>query len=86
MAALSQADRTAVGAAFQTDASAVREVFGAFTKADVHAAIAAIDDWAVANAASFNAALPVAFRNGTTAAQKARAFMYVLRKRYEVGA
>lgn len=86
MAALSQAERTGVGAQFQTDASLVREVFGAFTKADVQAAAAATDDWIVANTASFVAALPAAFRANSTAAQKTRLFTYVLRRRFEVGA
>lgn len=47
----------------------------------IKAAIDAVDDWADANAASFNATLPVAFRNTATAAQKALLLAYVCMKR-----
>jgi hypothetical protein len=86
MAAMITADRIAVGAAFQSDASQAREVFGALVKADIQAAVAAVDDWVVANAAAFNSAIPLAARNGLTAAQKAHLLMYVVEKRYATGA
>jgi hypothetical protein len=86
MAVLGSSDRIGIGAALQSDASQAREAFGAVVKADIQAAVAAADDWAVANAASFNSALPLAARNGLTAAQKARLLMYVIRRRYETGA
>jgi hypothetical protein len=86
MAAMITADRVAVGAAFQSDTSRAAEGFGAMTKVDLQAAVAAIDDWVVANASAFNTAIPVAARNALTSAQKARLLMYVVRKRYEVGA
>jgi hypothetical protein len=86
MPALGSSDRVAIGAGFQFDASWAREAFGAVVKADLQAAVAAVDDWVVANAASFNTALPLAARNGLTAAQKARLLMYVVKRRYETGA
>lgn len=54
-------------------------------KADVLAAIEAADDWVEANAASFNAALPIAARTTLSARQKARILMHVIVKRYEAG-
>lgn len=86
MAAMITADRVQVGALFQADASLRRDVFGAVTKADVQAAIAAVDDWVVANQASYNSALPLAVRTAFTQAQKAALLLYVVRKRYEVNA
>lgn len=86
MAAMSTADRTGVGAIFQSDASAVREAFGAFTKADLQAAVAAVDAWCEANTASFNSAIPLPARTALTAAQKSRLLMYVIRRRSETGA
>lgn len=86
MAAMNATDCQAAGALFQSDATPLRETFGAFTKADIQTAVVAVDAWAVANAASYNAALPLATRSGLTTAQKSRLLMYVLRKRYETGA
>ena len=86
MAALVSSDRIAVGGQFQSDASQAREPFGAVVKADLQAAVAAADDWVVANAASFNAALPTAARTALSPAQKARLLLYVVKKRYETGA
>lgn len=86
MAALITADRIAVGAAFQTDASLARDPLGALTKADVQAAVAAVDDWVVANSAAFNTAIPTAARNALSPAQKSRLLSYIVKKRYETGA
>jgi len=86
MAAMNSTDRTNLGALFQTDASRTSEVLSGVLKSDIQAAVAAVDDWVVANATSFNNALPAAAKAGLTTAQKARLLMYVVRKRYEVGA
>lgn len=48
-----------------------------FSKPDLVAAVAAVDDWAEANAASYNSALPQPFRGTATAAQKAILLAYV---------
>lgn len=86
MPALNSTDRVMIGAGFQADASAARDQFGALTKADIQAAVAAIDDWAVTNTAAFNAAIPLPARTALTAAQKASLFMRVVRRRFETGA
>ncbi len=86
MAALSTPDRLGVGASFQTDVSQAREGFGALVKADVQAAVAAIDDWVVANAAAFNTAIPAAARTALSPAQKARLLMAVVQRRFQTGA
>jgi hypothetical protein len=86
MPVMNQSERTAIGALFQSDVSQAREGFGALVKADIHAAAAAVDDWIVANTASFNAALPTAFRTTATPAQKTRLFVAVLTRRHQTGA
>lgn len=86
MAAMTTADRIVVGALFQEQKSMAREAFGALTKADVQAACAAIDDWIVANTASFNSAIPLPARTALTATQKTDLFVLVLERRKLVGA
>jgi len=56
------------------------------TPAELRAAIDAADDWAVANAASFNSALPQPARGVLTTAQKALIFNWVVRWRWLVNA
>jgi len=51
-------------------------------KPDLDAAIAAIDGWIDANAASFNAAIPQPARGQLTALQKAQLFMLIARARF----
>lgn len=53
----------------------------AFTKPDLHAAVNATDDWIDANQASYNTALPVAFRTSATLGQKTLLFCYVAMRR-----
>ena len=86
MAVLGASDRADVAAKFNSGVSQRRENFGALVRADIVAAVNAADDWVVANAASFNAALPVAARNGLTAAQKAALLADVILRRYQTGA
>lgn len=52
-----------------------------FIKGDIKATVDAVDDWAEANAASFNAALPQPFRGGASASQKALILAYVCMRR-----
>lgn len=85
MAALNNTDRVSIGGDFQSDTSHAREPFGALTKNDIQAAVSAIDDWCVANQASFNAALPQPARAELTLAQKTSLFMRVVRRRFERG-
>lgn len=53
----------------------------AFTRADLQAAITAVDAWATANAAAYNTALPTNFRTAATAAQKNLLLAYVCLRR-----
>jgi len=81
VAVLSDPSRAAVWAEMMSDADV-----GALglTKADLRAAINAADDWADANAASFNTALPVAARTALSPRQKAMLLMFVIARRYKV--
>lgn len=54
-------------------------------KPDLLAAINATDDWQDTNQASYNAALPVAFRNNATQAQKTLLFCAVALMRVGIG-
>lgn len=69
MAALPDMDRARVwrGVMRALDFGSVPNV----TKSDLRAAVDATDAWVEANAASYNIALPVIFRNNATAGQKA---------------
>lgn len=51
------------------------------TKADLREAVDATDGWIDSAQASFNAALPVAFRTNATLAQKTLLFCYVAMRR-----
>jgi ABC-type Fe2+-enterobactin transport system substrate-binding protein len=79
MAVLSAAERARVARWFQRDPN-----LGSctFTKPDLIAAAASADDWAEANAAEYNGALPVAFRTASTAGQKALLLAYVIARRH----
>lgn len=81
MAVLTAPQRAAVKALMMEDLSRAREA-APLTKAELQAAIDATDDWIDTNASAFNLALPVAARNGLTAAQKARLFSAVALKRF----
>lgn len=85
MAILADQDRADATALLQSDMSRDREQIAACLKADLRAAFNATDQWVSDNAASFNAALPIAARNNLTAAQKSRLFVAVLTKRYQKG-
>lgn len=54
---------------------------GAYTKADLRAALDATDAWIESNQASFNVALPQPFRNQATLEQKTLLFCYVALRR-----
>lgn len=58
------------------------ETCGAITKADLRAAVNAIDDFLVANAVAINNAFPQPARAELTNAQKARIVAYVATKRW----
>ena len=52
-----------------------------FTKASLHSAIGAADQWVEDNLISFNNALPAGFKAAATAEQKALVLAYVLWRR-----
>ena len=72
----------AAGASAVT-ASATLATLAGCTKADLQAAVNAADDWADANAAGFNAALPTAFSTNATAGQKALLLAVVALARFD---
>mgnify|MGYP001593683638 FL=1 len=79
--ALTPAQKFAIRAKWGSDLSARQEAFN-LNKADLDAAITAVDDWIEANAVSFNLALPLAARTTLTAAQKAELLTLVALKRF----
>lgn len=84
MAALQDPDRQDICAEIQRDSRL--GTLPNMVKTDLKALIDAVDDWIVANANSFNNALPVVARTNLSVSQKAFVFMVVLVKRYGKGA
>lgn len=84
MAALSNAVRLQLWRGLMRFWSNRLETIAGITKTDLQAAVTAADDWADANAASFNSALPATFRNNATSGQKALLLAVVVLARYNV--
>lgn len=84
MAVLSNADRAAVHVAWMRETSRQRAQLPGLTKADLRAAVDAIDSWVDTNAAAFNLAIPLPAGNQLTAKQKAWLLFFVADKRFEV--
>jgi hypothetical protein len=78
--ALSDADRAAVNADLQRLWSNLHLPCG-IVKADLRAAVNAIDQWCDDNQSSFNTAIPQPARSTLSADQKAWLLCYVVRKR-----
>jgi hypothetical protein len=57
------------------------ETLAGVTKTDLRAAVDATDAWIEANQASYNTALPAAFKNNASLAQKTFLFCLVARRR-----
>lgn len=83
MAVLTDTERQALWAELMRELSQRSEPV-ALTKQDFRAALNAADDWAEANSASYNAALPQPARGALTARQKAMLLTWVIRRRWEV--
>lgn len=83
MPVLLDVDRLELRAKFMRQASDRRDA-RLLAKPDLLAAVQAADGWANANAASFNAALPLPARTALTGRQKAELLMFVIRRRWEV--
>lgn len=86
MAVLNAANRLATSQQFQSDICAIREAFASLTKADILAAVNALDDFLNTNAAAINTAIPQPARGALTTAQKARLLSLVIHRRYITGA
>lgn len=85
MAALPNGDRSNIDRYAQR--WLIRETgagFNGLSAADLRAAINAIDDWADANAAEFNTAIPVAARTALNTKQKTQLLVYVIKRRAEL--
>ena len=86
MAILSEADRQDCFQEFMEQTSAKGEHYQApLTKADVRAAVDAMDQWLSDNAASGNQAIPQPARSGLSTAQKARMNSIIVLKRWGAG-
>lgn len=83
MAALSNAVRLQLWRGLMRFWSATLATLAGCTKADLQAAVNAADNWADANAASYNSALPATFRTNATTAQKAVLLAVVVLARYD---
>ena len=83
MAVLGAADREAIFKDYASDISN-RRLSVTLTKAELRAAINAIDDWSEANQTSFNTAIPQPARGALTAKEKALLLMFVTAKRWGV--
>lgn len=85
MAVLSDPDRAALWAEFMRDRSGARDPL-ALTKADLRAAVNAVDDWLNNNAAALNSAIPQPARGALSTPQKALLLQFVVSRRYLSGA
>ena len=82
MAALSTADRIECrGEYLRTEATAI-----GLTKAEIQAAVDALDQWFSDNASTINTAIPQPARGALSTSQKARLIAAILYKRYVKGA
>jgi dTDP-4-dehydrorhamnose reductase len=80
MTVLTNAERIDSWAEFMRDQSRKRLPLG-LTKAELRAAVDAIDDWIEANASAFNTAIPQPARSALDTDQKTALFTYVLNRR-----
>jgi hypothetical protein len=85
MAVLSDPDRFELWAAFMQEQSG-RHADLPLTKAELRAAVDALDDFLNANAAAINSAIPQPARGALSASQKALLLEYVIQRRYVKGA
>jgi hypothetical protein len=80
MAVLSDSDRINVWAEFMRNGQGDLGI----TKADLRAAVDAIDAWLEANSAAFNSTIPQPARGAMSTRQKAALLKAVVTKRYSV--
>jgi len=82
MAVLADADRRDVWAEFMRDPDGTMGL----TKADLRAAVDALDNFLHTNAAAINTTIPQPARGALTTTQKAKLLQFVIQKRYVKGA
>ncbi len=85
MAVLSDPDRAEACAEYMRDRSQARDAFSGVTKADIRAAVNALDDYLNTNAAAINTAIPQPARGNLTTTQKALLMQFVVSRRYLSG-
>jgi len=83
MAVLPNPDRVAVWAQWMQQNK--EAVIGAMTKADLQAAVNALDDFLNTNATAINNAIPATARAALSTAQKAALLNYVIFRRWGAG-
>jgi hypothetical protein len=83
MAVLPDNDRAALWAEFMRNQSAERAEMP-LLKAELRAAVNAVDAWVDANATAYNTAIPQPARGALTTKQKALLLMFVVSRRWEV--
>ena len=84
MAILSDPDRIAVWAEFMRDAVNINAGASGLTKAELRAAVNAIDQWNEDNQSAFNLAIPQPARGALTAKQKATLQLAIVARRWLV--
>lgn len=85
MAVLSESDRADIWAEFQSDPQVSSETSGTMTKADLRAAVDALDQFLEDNKTTINNAIPQPARGALTTKQKARLLVWVVERRYLTG-
>ena len=86
MAVLTNNTRRDLWRAYMQEMSAQQQAVGPITKADLRAAVDALDDFLNTNAAAINQAIPQPARSALTVPQKARLLVYVVERRSSEGA
>ena len=86
MAVLTNNARRDLWRAYMQEMSAQQQAVGPITKADLRAAVDALDDFLNTNAAAINQAIPQPARSALTVPQKARLLVYVVERRTSEGA
>jgi hypothetical protein len=84
MAILSDPDRLSVWAEFMRDTLNINNGASGLTKAQLRAAVDAIDQWNEDNQSAFNLAIPQPARGALTTKQKASLQMAIVAKRWLV--
>jgi hypothetical protein len=84
MAVLSDPERAALWAEFMRANENINNGAGVLTKAQLRAAIDAVDQWCEDNATAFNTAIPQPARGALTSRQKAALLVYVTKRRWEL--